>query len=69
MAEALDGARARYDAIYDAARALVHDAIVAEATLARRAGARAARKQARSQTPDGRGSRRLRAAARRLLRR
>ena len=65
---ALDSARGRYDALYDTARSLVHDAIVAEATLARRAGARAARKQARSQPANGQGSR-VRAAARRLLRR
>ena len=68
QADTLDGARARYDALYDAARALVHDAIVAEATLARRAGARAARKQARRQPVDGQRSR-ARALAKRLLRR
>lgn len=67
-ADVLDGARDRYDALYDRARALVHDAIVAEATLARRAGARAARKQARSQPANGSGSR-ARTLAKRLLRR
>jgi len=67
-ADPLDDARRRYDALYDAARVLVHDAIVAEATLARRAGARVARKQARSQPANGSGSR-ARAFAKRLLRR
>jgi len=66
--ETLDNARGRYDAMYDAARALVQDAIAAEATLARRAGARAARKQTRSQPSDGSRSR-ARALAKRLLRR
>lgn len=66
--EIFDAARSRYDALYDFARALVHDAIAAEATLARRAGARAARKQARSRPADGPGSR-TRALAKRLLRR
>lgn len=66
--ERFDGARRRYDATYDAARALVHDAIVAEATLARRAGARAARKQTRHQPADGSRSW-ARALTKRLLRR
>lgn len=67
--DALDAARSRYDALYDAARALAHDAITAEATLARRAGARAARKQARHQpAAEGTGSG-ARALVRRLLRR
>ncbi|MFP5335924.1 MAG: sulfotransferase family protein [Actinomycetes bacterium] len=66
----LDDARTRYDAIYDAARQLVHDAITGEATLARRAGARAARKLARNRPADGSpaGSR-VRSLARRVLRR
>lgn len=63
----LDDARTRYDALYEAARQLAHDAITGEATLARRAGARAARRSRPSaQAPSGS---RARALARRLLRR
>jgi hypothetical protein len=63
----LDEARARYDALYDAARHLVHDALVAEATMGRRAGARAARKNRAPATEPPRS--RARRLARRLLRR
>lgn len=67
-ADPFDSARGRYDALYGAALALAHDAVVGEATLARRAGARAARKQART-TPSGGSGSRVRTMARRLLRR
>ena len=67
--EILDRARGRYDELYDVARALAHDAIAAEATLARRAGARAARKQNRRQPAQTAPRSRVRALAKRLLRR
>lgn len=70
QAPALDEVRRRYDALYDAARALVHDHTAAEVTAARRAGKRSANKQARNHPVTGSRSRsRVGVLAKRLLRR
>lgn len=54
---ALDEVRRRYDALYDGSRQLVQDALAAEATMGRRAGARIARRQARSRHEQSAGGR------------